>query len=148
MTGARWTPYCSSLSGLQAGINRMFADVLGFGSSSGRTSGFCPWRPPVDIIETEDSYVLTAEIPGVEREAISIEIRDNVLTLCGKRSHSEACWNGRYHRSERIFGAFERSFSIPFSVDPGAVRASLKDGVLQISLPMVGKTDTRKIEID
>ena len=99
MADTRWSPYLG-LAGLQA-INRMFADVLGFGDDPERTSGFCVWRPPVDIIETGDAFVLHAELPGVDRENISIEIRDNVLKLAGDRKPGDALQNGRYLRSER-----------------------------------------------
>ncbi len=147
MADTKWTPY-SSIAGLQAGINRMFADVLGFGDESERTSGFCAWRPPVDVIETEDAYVLQAEVPGVNREDLSIEIRDNGLLLSGSRKPVAAVKTGRYLRSERIFGRFERSFSISSAVNPDAVRATFKDGVLEISVPKSGKKGTRKVDIE
>jgi len=147
MADTRWSPYIG-LAGLQAGINRMFADVLGFGDDPERTSGFCAWRPPVDIIETGDSFVLHAELPGVDRENISIEIRDNVLTLAGDRKPGEALQSGRYLRSERIFGRFERSFSMPLSVHSDAIRAVFKDGVLQISVPKSGVASARTVTIE
>ncbi|MGD8367471.1 MAG: Hsp20/alpha crystallin family protein [Desulfobacterales bacterium] len=147
MADTKWTPY-SNIAGLQAGINRMFADVLGFGDDSGRASGFCAWRPPVDVIETEEAYVLHAELPGVKRENLSIEIRDNLMLLSGERKPGEAIKTGRYLRSERIFGRFERSFSISSAVDPEAVRATFKDGVLEVLVPKSGARETRKIDIE
>lgn len=147
MADTRWTTY-SSLAGLQAGLSRMSTDVLGFADDPGHRPGFCAWRPPVDILQTGEGYVLYAEIPGVDRKDITIEIRNDVLTLSGKRRAPEGCPAGEYLRGERIFGRFERSFSLPSSVDPVAVRASFKNGVLQVSIPGGGTEDSRKIDIE
>jgi HSP20 family protein len=142
------TPCSNSLPGLQAGINRTLAAVLNFEGDFGQTASFCSWRPPVEIVEIMGSCVLSAEMPGIRQEDISIEIRGNALTLSGKRRAFEAFRNGRYHCSERLPGGFERPFTITSAVDSGAVRAIFRDGVLQVLTPRGGTTDTRRVEID
>jgi HSP20 family protein len=149
MADNRLTPCSNSLSGLQAGINRTFPDVLNFEGDFGRTGGFCSWRPPADLDETGGRCALSAEMPGARRENISIEIRaNNVLTLSGERRAFETCRNEHYHRSKQISGGFERPFTMASAVDPGAVRAIFIEGALQVCIPRGGTTDTRRVEID
>ena len=98
------------------------------------TPGPSGWVPPVDLHETAEQYVLVAEVPGLQRDNLEIELRDGHLTLSGVRpERAEAC--EQYHRIERGHGSFRRSFHLPLPVDPDRIVADLRDGVLTITCP-------------
>ena len=129
----RWDPL-RDLFALQERMERM-ADA-----------GATGWTPPVDLYETADRYVLTAELPGLTREDIDINVQDGTLTLEGRRrSPTVPC--ERYHRVERGHGAFRRRFSVPIPIDSQAVSADLKDGVLTVTLPKSLDAQPRRIEV-
>ena len=129
----RWDPL-RDLFALQERIERM-ADA-----------GAGGWTPPVDLYETADRYVLTAELPGLTREDIDINVQDGTLTLQGRR-RSAAVPCERYHRVERGHGAFRRRFSVPVPIDGQGVTADLKDGVLTVTLPKAVEALPRRIEV-
>jgi HSP20 family protein len=104
------------------------------GDGSGEAAS---WIPPVDIYETEDSYVLTAELPGVEQPDIKIEVAGAELTIKGERRYQPPCTEENYHRLETARGRFLRTFSLPDKLDSEAITANLKDGVLEVRLPKV-----------
>ncbi len=104
------------------------------------------WVPPVDIHETEDAYVLTAEVPGVERDDIKIEVKGSELSIRGERRFETACAAESYQRLEAPRGRFHRTFALPGPLDGAAVSASLKDGVLEVRLPKARKERTIAIE--
>jgi HSP20 family protein len=103
------------------------------------------WQPAVDIYETDDSIVIKAELPDVDQKDIDVRIEDNTLTLRGERKHENAVKKENYHRIERHFGAFQRSFSLPATIDQDRVAAICDKGVLSITLPK--KEDTKPKEI-
>jgi len=115
--------------------------------STGTNGG--TWMPPVNVEETKDELVLSAEFPGMSVENISIELENNVLTLSGEKSEerTEGDEERRYHLWERRFGTFQRSFTLPRTVNADAIRADFDQGVLRIRLPKVAQAKTRKIEI-
>jgi HSP20 family protein len=96
------------------------------------------WIPPVDIYETDDSYYLTAELPGVEQADIRIEVTGSELTIRGERRILPPCAEENYHRLETVRGRFLRTFTLPDKLDSEAITANLKDGVLEVRLPKVG----------
>jgi len=104
------------------------------------------WQPPVDIYETADSIVIKAELPDVDQKDIDVRIEDNTLTLRGERRHEDEVKKENYHRIERYFGTFQRSFSLPATVDQENVAAVCEKGVLTITLPK--KEDTRPKQIN
>lgn len=109
-------------------------------------AGAAGWTPPVDLYETEDRFVLSAELPGLNRDDIDINVQDGTLTIHGSRpSSSIPC--ERYHRVERGHGAFVRRFSVPAAVDVEHVTADLNDGVLTLTLPKSAATLPRRIEV-
>ena len=129
----RWDPL-RDLFAIQERIERM-ADA-----------GAAGWTPPVDLYETEDRFVLSAELPGLTRDDIDINVQDGTLTIQGSRpSSSIPC--ERYHRVERGHGAFVRRFSVPSAVEVEHVAADLKDGVLTLTLPKSAATLPRRIEV-
>jgi HSP20 family protein len=93
------------------------------------------WNPVVDIYDNEDSIVLKAELPGVSKKDIEIDIKDRVLTLKGERSADNEVKEDNYYRRERTYGRFERSFTLPADVDPDRIKADYNDGVLKIEVP-------------
>ena len=133
MAVVRWDPF-RDLSMLQDRMNRLFDDA-------GRTwrpdepAPTTSWSPAVDIFETEGEIVVKAELPGMDRKDITLNLENNVLTLRGERRFQKETKDENYHRIERSYGAFSRAFSIPTMVDEEKIRADYKDGVLKILLP-------------
>jgi HSP20 family protein len=105
------------------------------------------WGPSVDISESEDEIVVVAEVPGMKKEDIHITIQDNVLTLKGEKKREIEEKEENYHRLERSFGSFERSFSLPSIIQAGQVKAGYKDGVLTITLPKAEEAKPKQIDI-
>ncbi|MDX1624569.1 MAG: Hsp20/alpha crystallin family protein [Gemmatimonadota bacterium] len=109
-------------------------------------TGVRAWVPATDVSETAESFVLTMELPGVSREDVSISVEDNVLTVRGeKRLERE---HEQRHRTERMHGTFERSFTLPRHVDADAVKAVMESGVLEIRLPRHEEAKAREIRIE
>ena len=115
--------------------------------STGTNGG--TWAPAVNVEETKDELLLSAEFPGMSVENISIELENNVLTLSGEKSEqrTEGDEERRYHLWERRFGTFQRSFTLPRTVNADEIRAEFDRGVLRIRLPKMAQAKTRKIEI-
>jgi HSP20 family protein len=105
------------------------------------------WSPAVDIREDENSYVLTADIPGVKRDDIEVTQEDGVLTLKGERKQETEVSTEDYRRRERVYGNFRRQFSLPDTVDADNINASAHDGVLEISIPKQAKAEPRRITV-
>jgi HSP20 family protein len=105
------------------------------------------WAPAVDIYETENEVVLTAEIPGIEEKDIEIKVEDNTLTLKGERKFEKETKEENYHRIERAYGSFFRSFTLPTYVDQDKVEAEHENGVLKIRMPKRAELKPRKVKI-
>jgi HSP20 family protein len=105
------------------------------------------WQPAVDIYETADSIVIKAELPDVDQKDIEVRIEDGTLILKGERKHEDEVKKENYHRIERYFGSFQRSFSLPTTVDQDRVAASCEKGVLTITLPKREETKPKQINI-
>ena len=105
------------------------------------------WAPPVDIKETPDSLVLSAELPGIDKKDVHINIEENVLTISGERSFSRDEKKEDYHRIERVYGSFSRSFTLPRNVKLDAVKANFENGVLTVTIPKAEESKPRKIAI-
>lgn len=108
-----------------------------------------PWTPSVDIAEDENALTLTADIPGVKLEEIDLKIEDGTLTFSGKREFEKREEKGAYHRIERHYGAFQRAFALPDTVDVEHVGAAYDNGVLKVTLPKkeAAKPKTIKVQI-
>lgn len=126
---------------LKERINRIFEETL---QSDNIPITFGTWSPPVDLYETEREFIVKAEIPEVKQDDLLIRLEENILTIEGQRRPKKDR-NGYYHRLERSYGRFKRSFILPEPVERDTVKASLKDGVLRIVLPK--KMNQRHIEI-
>lgn len=105
------------------------------------------WQPAVDIYETADCIVIKAELPDVDQKDIEVRIEDATLILKGERKHEDEVKKENYHRIERYFGSFQRSFSLPMTIDQEKVTASCEKGVLTISLPKKEETRQKQIKI-
>jgi HSP20 family protein len=134
MAYSSWDPLRDLLA-LQDRLDRFDAD---------RTPG---WQPPVDVYETADRYVITAEVPGLSRDQIEIQVSDGRLVLRGVRpSQPGSC--EQYHRVERGYGPFSRTFSLPQAVSSEGIEADLRDGILTISIPKLPTPPPRRIAVE
>jgi HSP20 family protein len=129
---ARWDPIRDLLA-IQQRLGRLAPDPAG-------------WRPPVDLYETAGEYVVTAEVPGVQRNAIDIQFQDGQLTVSGYRE-PRACACEQFHRVERGHGTFSRTFQLPVPVTADGIRADLRDGVLTVTCPKDQNAAARRIHI-
>jgi HSP20 family protein len=142
MTITRWTPIHDLASVEVDRLNRMFNTVFGepFGSGS--------WSPAVDIYEAPNhDLVVKAEVPAVKKEDIKVTVEQNVLTIEGERKFDSTVSRDQYHRLERGFGSFRRSFTLPTTIDASNVQASYVDGVLTITLPQRAEAKPRQINV-
>jgi HSP20 family protein len=107
------------------------------------------WLPPVDIYETDSKeLVLTVELPGLKREDIDLTVEQNTLTIKGQRRPDDGVREQQYHRVERSYGSFTRSFTLPATIETSGVRADYRDGVLTITLPVRSDAKPRQIQVE
>ncbi|MGE5663600.1 MAG: Hsp20/alpha crystallin family protein [Deltaproteobacteria bacterium] len=147
MAIVRWMDPFRDVMGIQDRMNRIFEEFLthGRGREEGLEAG--GWMPAVDIYETEDDIVVKAELPGVEKDHIGVEVKGGVLTLRGERKHEKEVKEESYHRVERSYGTFLRSFTLPSSVEEDKVSAKLSGGVLEIHLPKRAEAKPKQVRI-
>ncbi len=118
------------------------SDFVPDGEAGGRT-----FLPAVDILETDGAFVVTADLPGLNKDDIDVSIEDNVLTVSGERKFEKNEDEGTFRRVERSYGTFRRSFALPRGVDPSKVEAKFEDGVLTLNLPKSELAKSRKITV-
>jgi HSP20 family protein len=121
-------------------------------SAPARTNGketmiVADWAPSVDVSETEGEYQIKAEIPDVKKEDVKVTLEDGVLTIQGERKQEKEVKGKRYHRVERSYGRFARSFTLPDVIDEEKVKAEFKDGILNLALPKSEKAKPKAIEV-
>ncbi|MDD5542241.1 MAG: Hsp20/alpha crystallin family protein [Acidobacteriia bacterium] len=146
MAIVRWEPFRDLMS-LQERMNRMFDESVGHvrGANEALDSG--AWSPAVDIYETEQAIVLKAELPEINQKDIDIRIENNTLTLRGERKFERETKEENYHRVERSYGAFCRTFTLPSTVDQDKVKAEYKDGILKVTLPKREDSKPKQIKV-
>lgn len=105
------------------------------------------WTPRMDVSENKDSYMVTTDLPGLNKKDINVSIQDNVLTIKGERKEVEKNKDENSHFEERYYGTFQRSVTLPGKIDEKKVNAEYKDGVLKLTLPKAEETKTKQIEI-
>lgn len=147
MTLIRWTDPFRDITTLQDRMNQLFGNFLERGQGREEGLGTGVWMPVVDIYETKDAICVRAELPGMDKEAVGVEVKDGVLTLRGERKFEKEVKEESYHRIERSYGTFHRSFTLPSSVDGEKVTARMKDGVLQVDLPKKDQAKPKQIKI-
>jgi HSP20 family protein len=146
MTVTRWDPFRELLT-IQDRMNRLFQDGLARHPGQENIEAG-QWSPPVDILETRERIVLRADLPGMEQNEIELKVDDNVLVLRGERRFPADVRPEDYHRAERPHGLFVRSFSLPVSIDQSAIRATHKNGVLEVTLPKKQETQAKAIRVE
>jgi HSP20 family protein len=146
MTIVRWEPF-RELSTLQNEMNRLFNTVFDAPSPANGGSTLRRWMPAMDLVETDDHFVLRADLPGMSQDDVKIEFEDGTLTVSGERKAEHESKNEGYYRVERAFGAFSRSLTLPQGIDPEAVTANFENGVLEIRVPKPEERKPRRIEI-
>lgn len=145
MTITRYDPF-RDLRNLQEEVNRLFTGNIGRSfDDEGIARG--SWSPSVDIFENKEQIVLEAELPGMKREDFDLSIENNVITLRGERHFEKKDEADNYHRVERAYGSFTRSFTLPNTVSGEGATADYRNGVLRVTLPKREETKARRIEI-
>jgi len=133
-----------NLFGLHNEMERVFGDLLG--SSENETDDTI-WMPAADICETENGFEIRAELPGVSEDDINISVTDNLLTIKGEKRQEENSEGKNYHRVERRYGSFQRSFTLPRHVETDGIKAGFTDGVLTLEIPKAEVTKPTEIPI-
>ncbi len=152
MALVRWNPaheltsFPSDVLNIQREINRMFETF--FRGEQEESSLFSPtWKPAVDIVEHENEYIAKVELPGVDKNNVKITMQDNVLTIRGEKNQEKKDKESNFHRVERFYGSFQRSFTLPTSVRNDAIEADYKDGILTIHMPKAEEAKPKQIEV-
>jgi HSP20 family protein len=148
MAIVRWEPF-RDLQAVQDRLNRVFDEAFR-GTPRGNDDEWAlggSWAPSVDIFEHEGNLVLKAELPGVDPKDVDVRVENNVLTLRGERKFENEVKREKYHRVERAYGTFSRSFTLPNVVDTEKIKAEYKDGVLQVTLPQREEAKPKQIQV-
>lgn len=146
MALARWNPW-TTLPTLQDRINRVFDDMFPTTGEGREDAGLFEWRPMVDTYEKDDAIMIKAELPGLKKDDVSIDVNNNVLSIKGERKDEENVEEDNYYRRERFYGKFQRAFTLPDNVDTDKIEASFKDGILEVKVPKTEESKGKKIEI-
>ncbi len=145
----RWEPV-REMSNLGQGMERVFDELMGrsfrraFGDENAMRGS---WVPPVDIRENKDGLEIVTELPGFKAEDVDVTVENGVLSIRGERKLEEAKDDETYHRVERSYGVFERTFTLPNSVDVEKINAKFKDGVMKLSLPKREESKPKSIKV-
>jgi HSP20 family protein len=141
----KWDPF-RDLVTLREKMNRLFEDAF---TSRGEERDLIAstWTPAVDIYETENELILSAEIPGIDEKDVEIKVEDNTLSIKGERKFEKETKEENYHRIERSYGSFYRSFTLPNYIDQDKIQAVHENGVLKITMPKKTELKPRKVKI-
>ena len=145
MALVRWEPV-RELHSIQHEMNRLFDSFFDTPAQSSN-GGARRWIPPMDLVETDDHFVLRADLPGLAEGDVKIEVQDNVLTLSGERRFEHEAKKGGFVRVERGTGSFSRSLTLPDGIDPDGIAARFDRGVLEVSIPKPEERKPRRVEI-
>ncbi len=142
----RWDPI-REMEGIRDGIRRVFEDTLDRIRKEKAEGTGADWSPDVDIFHDSDAFILTMDLPGVNKKDIGIHLEADVLTVKGNRKLDRERRENEYLRIEAPYGSFERSFYVPATVDAGRIEAKLENGVLQVILPVKEETKPKQIQV-
>ena len=145
MAIVRWNPV-RGVVGLEDELRLLFGDFFG-PDRAGDETRFVRWAPRVDIAEENGNYELTADLPGLKKDDIKVEIHDNTLTLRGEKKIEEEKKEKNYRLAERCYGEFVRTFALPENVNKDAIEAEFKDGVLKLTIPKTEQPKPTQIEV-
>jgi HSP20 family protein len=143
MALVRWDP-ARELDTLQTDLNRVFDTFFGGRTANGATRR---WVPAMDLVETDDHLVLKADLPGLARDDVEIEVKDGILTVSGERKTEHEEGSNGFHRVERAYGRFSRSLSLPQGIDADQVQADFDKGVLEVRIPKPAERKPHRVEI-
>lgn len=146
MSIVRWDPF-QELSEMSNRLNRLFNRTNVQAPNEGAELTTFDWAPTVDIVETAEDFQVKAELPEVKKEDVKVSIDDGVLRIEGERKQEKEEKGRKFHRIERSYGSFMRSFTLPDNVDETKMRAEYKDGLLNVRLPKTEKAKPRSIEV-
>jgi HSP20 family protein len=146
MTLVRWNPL-REVPVLQNRINRLFEDFFPETTFDSLKGFEGTWNPVVDIYDTDNSTVIKADLPGIKKEEIAINIEGNILSLTGERKHDDEVKKENFYRRERAYGMFKREFTLPATVDHDKINAEFKDGVLKIEIPKPEEKKPKNIAV-
>lgn len=142
----RWNPF-KELEDMEKRLSSYFGRP-GISTESGKEAmTVAEWSPRVDITEDDKEYVIKADLPEVKKEDIKLTVQDNVMSISGERKYEKEEKGKKYHRVERAYGSFMRSFTLPEDADGSKVNAEYKDGVLNVRLPKSEKAKPKSIEV-
>jgi HSP20 family protein len=153
MSLIRWNPTRESMTwpsdvfNVQREINRVFDNFFRGGSQWDDTQELTAWTPAVDIAELEDRFQVRMELPGVNKDDVKITLENNILTVRGEKKQEKEDAGKNYHRVERSYGAFQRSFTLPVTIKSDRIDAGFKDGILTIALPKSEEAKPKQIEV-
>lgn len=143
----RWAPF-RELASVQDRVNRLFDDAMRSPYRQDEGLSTSAWAPAVDIYENDKEIVIKAELPEMQEKDIEIRVEDNLLTLAGERKMEKEVKEESYHRIERFYGSFQRSFNLPHTVDRDKIKAGYKDGVLKVTLPKKDEVKPKQIKVE
>lgn len=146
MSIVKWDPFKDMLN-LRDTMNRVFGEQGLARRGWDEELSYTTWAPKVDIYEKGGNIVLKAEVPGVSKEDVEVNIENNILTLRGERKQEKEVKEDDFYRMERYHGSFTRSFTLPRTVDPEKIEAKYRDGVLEVTLPKMEEAKQKKIQI-
>lgn len=146
MTLVRWEP-ARELQSLQQEMNRLFGSFFEGAPGNGGGAGGRQWIPAMDLVETDEHYVLRADLPGLGEDDVNIEFEENVLTISGERHAEQEQRGDGYYRFERATGRFARSLTLPSGVDPEHIEANFANGVLEVRIPKPEQARPRRVAI-
>ncbi len=132
---------------LQREIDKMFNNVFNGDMQDDGTLLSSEWTPAADVAEQANEYVVKMELPGINKDDVKITIKENVLTIQGEKKHEKETKESNFHRVERSYGSFQRSFALPTTVKTDMIEAAYKDGILNVTLPKADEAKTRQIDV-
>jgi HSP20 family protein len=147
MSLVRWDPF-KNMATLQDRINRLFDDAFPRSAGGDEDLSASAWHPLVDIFETDQGVSILVDLPGVNKEDVSVEVKENVLTIQGERRPDQEVADDRYFRRERAFGVFQRSFATQTLISPGDIKATFKNGVLKIQVPKPQEVKPKQVSVN
>ena len=140
-----WESPFDQMASLREEINRLFETPLA--SLHRHFEFFDAWSPALDVSEDKDNHIVTVELPGMKKEDIEVSLHDGTLTISGERKSEKREGEFETSRSERFFGRFQRSFTLPKRVEFSKVQATYKDGILAVTLPKTEESKPKQIEV-
>ena len=146
MNLVRWSPW-REMNTLQNQLTHLFTDSFFQPGQSDDEMNLGTWHPVVDMYDGDDRIVIKAELPGMEKKDIAVDVKDRVLTISGERNYDNVVKDENYYRRERAYGKFQRAFSLPADVNSDKIKADFKDGLLIVEVPKPEKQKPKEITI-